>query len=137
MSILNFLCDFMVGGVSAQHGHVRHGPAHPQQPGLAYAYQPLRRVYSPSSPSLTGRFIASSRVCSTKCNTAILSKACLLWVAGCRQVAAAGLAPRASLIGGETSVPLGHYYPEVAIIARMCRTLQAQECAPQNTTQPF
>ena len=34
-----------VGGVSAQHGYVRHGPACPQQPGLACAYQPLRRVY--------------------------------------------------------------------------------------------
>ena len=87
-----------VGGVSAQDGHVRHGPARPR---LAHAYQPLRRVYSLSSPSLTGRFIASSRVCSTKCNTAILSKACLLWLAGGRQVAAVGLAPRASLSGGE------------------------------------
>ena len=35
----------MVGGVSVQHGHMKHGPARPQQPGLAYAYQPLRRVY--------------------------------------------------------------------------------------------
>ena len=34
-----------VGGVSAQHGHARHGPARPRQPGLAYAHQPLRRVY--------------------------------------------------------------------------------------------
>ena len=39
------MTTIMVGGVSAQDGHVRHGPARPRQPGLAYAYQPLRRVY--------------------------------------------------------------------------------------------
>ena len=55
--------------------------------------------------------------------TAQLTQPCLIGVAGGRQIAAAGLAPRAPLIGGEVNLcPPWTLSPEVAIITPKCQS---------------